>query len=57
MTSDQPLVKCPECFGGNLEPRGENWFCRDCDKSFEAAGVQLSAPEKPAPRRPRRPPK
>ena len=57
MTSDQPLVKCPECFGGNLEPRGENWFCRDCDKSFEAAGVQLSAPAKPAPRRPRRPPK
>ena len=49
MTAEEPFVKCPKCFGGNVEPRGDNWFCRDCDESFEAAGAQLPEPTKPAP--------
>jgi len=57
MSPEAPLVKCPECFGGNIEPRGENWFCHDCNLTFEVAAGQLPEPERPAPKRPRRPPK
>lgn len=57
MTSEGPPVQCPECFGGNIEPRGENWYCHDCDLTFEAAASALRAPKRPAPKRPRRPPK
>ena len=57
MTSEQPIVKCPECFRGNIEPRGENWYCHDCDLTFEAAASALRAPKRQAPKRPRRPPK
>jgi len=57
VTSDQGWIKCPYCFGENVEPRGDNWYCRDCDITFEAAAVQLPEPERPAPKRPKRPPK
>ena len=46
----QSYVKCPKCFGANVEPRGENWFCRDCDEAFEAVGVQLPEPANSAPK-------
>lgn len=57
MTSDQVSIKCPHCFGENVEPQGETWLCRDCNLSFNQAAAQLPPPEKPAPPRPKRPPK
>ncbi|MCK4300738.1 MAG: hypothetical protein KAX80_14450 [Planctomycetes bacterium] len=57
MSAEEPFVKCPKCLGGNVEPRGDNWYCHNCKQSFEAVGVQLPEPTKPGPKRPRRPPK
>jgi len=57
MTTEQPSIRCPKCFGENVEPRGDLWYCSDCKESFEAAGVQLPPPVRQAPPRPKRPPK
>lgn len=39
-------VKCPQCMGANIEPRGDIWWCHDCKKQFDIAGVQEPPPPK-----------
>jgi ribosomal protein L37AE/L43A len=50
----QPTVRCPKCLGENVEPRAENWYCRDCDQEFDTAAVQLPQPG-PTPSKRRKP--
>jgi ribosomal protein L37AE/L43A len=49
-------IRCPKCFGENVEPQGETWFCRHCNLSFNEAALVMPPPARPAPKRPKRPP-
>jgi hypothetical protein len=34
------LAKCPQCQGANVEPRGDEWWCMDCNAAFPLAAVE-----------------
>jgi len=44
VTTPTASIRCPYCMEQNVEPRGDMWFCRDCEKPFEEAAAQISAP-------------
>lgn len=31
------MLKCPECHGPNIEPKGDNYYCHDCKKEIGKA--------------------
>jgi len=37
-------VRCPHCRSANVEPRGEFWYCNDCEKTFAEAAVEMPTP-------------
>ena len=48
---DLYLPKCPICMSKNVEPRGTQWWCEDCQKSYDTASVEEAPPLPPIKKR------